>query len=93
MSERRGGFSSVTRAEGPRRPSRLGLRPPIILVAPSLLVAALAATPLIYLFIRAAEAGLPFGSSSHGRGHCSCLGIRCSSPLPSRSHRSPFRFH
>ena len=60
MSDRGGGAALKSRAESPRRPIHLGLRPPIALVAPSLLVAALALTPLIYLVIRAAEAGPAF---------------------------------
>lgn len=58
-SQRAGAFSLLTMS--PRRSARrLGLRPPAALVAPSVVVAALAATPLVYLVIRAAEAGPTF---------------------------------
>lgn len=48
------------RKASPRRNARLGLRSPIVLVAPAVAVAALAAMPLIYLVIRASEAGPAF---------------------------------
>lgn len=60
MRDRTGDLPIRNRTASPRRKARLGLRPPFILVLPAIVVAALAGTPLVYLVIRAAEAGPAF---------------------------------